>query len=312
MADLFVTPPRTDDMQDRWRQRISELLNQSAYGGYQKTPTPLKNATSVAVPTGTITSGDVTSTFFKDQVYLTVQEADGGGGNEKFDIQFSFTGLVNQPETMDFLGYYEGNPGHNVFLYIYDFVGAGWDRVTGASTDFPSASAEYQLSFALPTDTKYISSGEVRLRIYHDSAPSSAHFMYIDNIDVTEPTYYITVPGAYTDFTNVTAYPNKGITIDAALGTATIIQTGNYEVTVTTCFSGDAAHYELGLFVNGTKVKDMWDRDISVAGDVGSAAGRYNAKFDAGDVLKAAFTADSTGAHITIFDATMNIRQNQI
>jgi len=312
MADLFVTPPRADDQVDRWRQRISELLNQSAYGGFEKHPGPKMTAASVTVPTGTITSGTVADTFYKDQVYLTVQEAAGGGGNERFDIQFSFTGLVNPPEIMSFLGYYEGNTGHDVFLYIWDFVGSAWDRVTAAGTDFPSTSAEYALTFNLPTDAKYLSGGEVILRIYHSSAPSSSHFMYIDYIAVEEPTYYVVMAGSYVDVTDVTAYPNKGVSINETTGEVTILQTGNYEMSITTCFSGDVAAYELGLFVNDVEVKDVWDRDIGTIGQVGSAAGRYNAKFEKDDVIKLAFTADKDDAHVSLYDLTLNITQKQI
>jgi len=310
--DLFVTPPKAFNNIDRWRQRISELLNQSAYGGFEKHPGPKMTAASVTVPTGTITSGTVADTYTKNQVYLTVQEENGGGTGERFDIQFSFTGLVNPPEIMSFLGYYEGNTGHGVFLYIWDFVGSAWDRVTVAGTDFPSTSAEYSLTFNLPTDAKYISAGEVRLRIYHSSAPNKTHFMYVDYISIEEPTYYVVTAGSYTDVTNITAYPNKGVTINEATGEITILQTGNYELSVTSCFAGDIASYELGLFINDSEVKDLWDRDITALGVIGSSSGRYNAKLEAGDVIKLAFTADKDDAHISLYDLTLNITQKQI
>jgi len=253
-------------------------------------------ADSVSVTDGTITDGDVTSTYIVDQSYLTVNESG------KFDIQFSFTGLTNMPAQCLFEGWYEGNPAHVVWLYIWDFNLSAWERVTAETTDFPSATEDYSLQFNLPDGEDYLSAGECRLRIYHDSNAVGSHNMYIDYIGVIQETITLDVPGTYYPMTDFTLNAKSSdIVVDASAGTVTIPANGDYKIDDSASFNASVdSKIELSLFVNGVKLATSWRRHMNITGDVGSASSSAIRTLLAGDILSWRFTSDTPLAYVSI------------
>lgn len=312
MADFFATPPRSDDQLDRWRQRITRIVNQLTYSGYKTTESPRVFASSVSIVAGNLEAGTLADTETINQVYYQIGENDGGGGGARFDVQFTFTGITGRPQVLAFEGRYQGNVGHNVLLYIWNFNTTTWDRVTSDATDFPSSTSDYFLSFALPESDDYFSGGESRIRVYHSSAPAAAHNMYFDYLALRQASYFVETAGAYTDITSVSALPTVGHLVDETNGTVTVGQTGNYITRFTCCFSGDAGDVTFAIFKNGSKLMDMCSRTLTDDTQIGSASGTYADEFAAGDVLKLAITSNTSDVHISVFDLFFTIQQNPI
>lgn len=160
---------------------------------------PTHTAASYTEVSGaTIAAGDVTSTRTVNQTYLQVEE------DQKFDIQFTFTGLLGYPSKCEFVGRYLGNPAHDVWLYIWNYSGTpAWERLTAAAQDFTSSATDESLHFDLPNTADYVSSGECKLRIYHNSTAVGSHDMYIDYIDVAEATLELPTAGTAAQITGL-------------------------------------------------------------------------------------------------------------
>lgn len=249
----------------------------------------------VEVSGATIAAGTVVDTRTVNQTYLQVEE------DQKFDIQFTFVGLTGQPAKCDFVGRYEGNPAHDVWLYIWDYNLTVWTRVTAAANDFPSGTEDYSLAFDLPVSPDYTSGGEVELRIYHNSVAVAAHDMYIDYINVVEQTIALAMAGTAYQITGLTASTNTpGMTVNGAAGTITMLEDGDYDVLSTISFLGtEDAVFTLYLYIDGVEDRTLWERQLGSAGDVGSASGSELVTLTAGEVLSFRFVSDVDDAFLS-------------
>lgn len=263
---------------------------------------PTKTAASVSVVGGQIISGTVADTRTINQTYLQVDESDGAGGGEKQDIQYTFTGLTGHLTMCDFIGRYQGNAGHALWLYVWNYSGTpAWDRVTAASTDFAHSTTDYSLKFILPHGTEYVSGGTAKLRIYHNTAPSAAHNFYTDYISVTQETVALDTAGTTVQMSGFTLTASNQMTTNASAGSITIPAAGDYLHNSTISFSGLAnSKITLDLVVDGTKAFTIWRRKLGSTGDVGSAASSAIRTFATGEVVTWDFSADINSCYVSI------------
>jgi hypothetical protein len=267
------------------------------YAGLLFDTIPLQTANSYTEVSGaTIAAGDVTSTRTINQTYLQVEE------DQKFDIQFTFTGVTGYPAHCSFTGRYTGNPAHEVWLYIWNYTGTpAWERVTAAANDFVSSATDESLEFILPNSADYISSGEVKLRIYHNSNNVSSHDMYIDYIDVLAATIELPTPGTAVAMTGFTDGGFQNMTIDSSAGTITVSTDGDYQLGHYCSFSGTAmAEITLDLYKNGSKLVTLFQRRLNSLGDVGSGSSDAIRTCTAGDVFSYRFHSDTPSSYISI------------
>lgn len=269
---------------------------QPTYGCLLFDTTPEQTAASYTEVSGaTIVTGTVADTRTINQTYLQVEE------DEKFDIQFTFANITNNPVKCSFNGRYEGNPAHNVFLYIWNYDTSAWDRVTAAGTDFPSSSTDYALEFNLPVSADYMSGGNAKLRIYHDSAKSPTHDIYIDYIDLLQQTVDLPTSGTAVAMTGFTDGPSNNMTIDGAAGTITMDVDGDYLLGHYASFSGlEIEKVSLELFVNAAKIVTLFQRKLNSTGDVGSASSDAIRTFSAGDVLSYRWVSNVPNSYISV------------
>jgi hypothetical protein len=276
--------------------RITRAV-QPTYGCLLFDTDPVITADSYTEVSGaTIAAGTVADTRTINQTYLQVEE------DEKFDIQFTFTGVTGHPATCNFTGRYQGNAGHNVFLYIWNYSGTpAWDRVTAAVQDFSHTTTDEALVFVLPNSADYLSGGECKLRIFHDSSKSAVHDMYIDYIDVTGETVALPTAGTAVAMTGFTDGPSKNTTIDGAAGTITIDAAGDYLLGHYASFSGMAfSTIDLHLHVNGAMLVLLFRRRLNSLGDVGSASSDAIRTLAAGDVLSYRWKSNTPDDYVLV------------
>jgi hypothetical protein len=266
-----------------------------SYGALLYDTEPVQTADSVSLVAGTLTSGTVADTRTINQTYYQVQETD------KFDIQFTFTGITNRPAKCVFSGRYEGNPAHDVWLYVWNYDTTAWDRVTAEANDFPSSSTDSSSEFNLPTGTDYFSGGECKLRIYHNSVAVSSHYMYVDFIEVITETVALPTAGTAVAMTGFTDGPSNHMTIDGSAGTITIDGPGDYLLGHYCSFSGNALEQiTLYLYKNGALLVTLFRRRLNSTGDVGSASSDAIRSCVAGDVLSYRFVSDTPSSYISV------------
>ena len=267
----------------------------TSYGGLRVTADSVILANSVTLNAGTLVTGSIASVQTIDQTYYQVQET------VKFDIEFSFTGMSGVPVDVEVVGRYDGNPAHDVFIYVWDFNASGWDRITVAVNDFPSSAVEGSFKFQITPDPNYLSGGEARIRIYHDSVAISSHDMYIDYIEVTESTLAMPMAGTAYQLTGMTAENSNNMTISGANGTITIDQDGDYQFVGAISFSGQSnALIEGHLYIDDVESGTAFKRRLGATGDVGSAAGCSIIPLVSGNVLTFYFNSDLDDSFISI------------
>lgn len=274
------------------------------YGGLQRENGAEALANSVSLVAGTLTSGTVASTQSVNQTYYQVQET------APFDIQFTFTGLTGTPVECDVVGRYTGNPAHDVLIYIWNYDTTAWVRITASAKDFPSSATDDSYQFIITPNTDYISGGEAKIRIFHDSAAVSSHYMYIDFIEIRQSSLDMANAGTDYQLTGLTALPSNQMTLDGPNGTVTIVEDGDYDFMGSISFSGTANTLIEGkLFVNDVYAGSSFHRRLGATGDVGSAAGGSILSLSASDVLKFYFRSDMDNSHITIDQMAVKLKK---
>ena len=261
-------------------------------------------ANSITLVAGTNTSGTVADVQTVNQTYYTVQET------AKFDIQFSFTGMPSVPRIVNVVGYYEGNPAHNVWIYAYNFTTTTWDRLTTAAQDFPDTTEDEAYAFEFPTDSSdYLSGAETRIRIYHDSAAVSSHYMYVDYIQIQAESINMTTPGTFYSATNLSEGVEYETTLNGTNGTITINRLGIYDIAAQVSFTGmSGATIDCHIFVDGVKVDKLgFTRTISSGSAYGSASicGKY--EFSGTEVVTIRAESDMPSTWISIDQLNLSV-----
>lgn len=142
-------------------------------------------ASSYNVTTGTHISGAASDTETDNGTYLQIEET---VGSPCLDFDLTWSGLPNNgvwyPDKVFVNGYYDGNPAHDVFIYMWNYDTTAWVRLTAAAQDFPDDSSDQDYTFDVPTvnTEDYFSSGAAKVRINHTSSGSAGHDFYLDQI----------------------------------------------------------------------------------------------------------------------------------
>ena len=146
-------------------------------------------AASVNVTANAIIAGSVTDTYTDNGTHLQIDESVGAAPCLDFDFTWSGLPTNYYPEKVTLNGYYDGNPAHDVFIYMWNYDTTAWDRLTADAQDFPDAAADDDYEFDVPTvDTEnYFDSGAAKVRINHTSNGTAGHDFYVDQILLTRP-----------------------------------------------------------------------------------------------------------------------------
>ena len=144
---------------------------------------------SVDVLAGTAVGQDWKEVYHDDANVYELTEVTATPG---YEIVFNFDRFrvdddrVNTLK-LDFLGWYEGNPAHNVKLYIYNWITEAWVALTSADDDFVDNTAEQTLTFYKETAPGFSSglNGRVLIKIKHDSPGSAGHLLTINQLKLS-------------------------------------------------------------------------------------------------------------------------------
>jgi len=261
-------------------------------------------ADSVNVVDGTVSSGSVVDTRTLNEVYLVVNESG------KFEIEFSFSGLVGIPAVLIFAGRYEGNPSHDVFLEQWNYDSSTWVRTTAALNDFPSAASDYNLSFNLIRSADYLSGGAAKVRFRHDTAAVGSHDFFTDLVCVAESNLELVAKGVSYKLGNFEEGLSRNVTVDAAAGTYEIVKDGEYRISSFLSFEGTSdATFVGAVYVDGVEARKIWDRKIDSDNDLGSSSGNAKLDLSAGEVVDLRVSCDVDDAFVTIHSGAFSIEQ---
>lgn len=129
---------------------------------------------------GSVVSGTITNTQAADDSRLVLAETSGTPG---FEYSFSFLNVPSTARSVEFEGYYSGNAAHIVKFYQWNFTGSSWAALTGNTRDLVDAASDQHFHAPLLGVTgDYISGGEIRIGIKHDSAGNITHQLLVDEI----------------------------------------------------------------------------------------------------------------------------------
>lgn len=282
-----------------------------AYASIELASADNKTATSVAVANGTITTGTITNTLTVDGTYLEVNES----GQFLIDFTFSGLGTRGPPAIVDIVGRYEGNPGHNVKLQAWNYVGLTWDDFTGDAQDFPSAATDSDFRFAFPDLTSYSSGGQAIVRINHTSAATGTHDFFIDKISVDQASVQMPQAGTYYLINGITEGRSADATVDEDAGSITIGTTGDYMSSLSSSFSGESnggsgVDYHMHVFLNGAnRHANGFARSISSSTDIGSGHGNGIMHLTAGDILTIKVSAEVDDAFVSLRHLNFSIHR---
>lgn len=142
---------------------------------------PWYQPNSMVINYGSLGCGGIANLYQADNNIMQVDEAIGSAPG--FNIEFTFITVPEGLKTVNIVGYYDGNPAHNVKIYIYNYGILDWEAFTADIRDFPSASSLQTYQFTMPSPySNYISGGQVRIRIRHITTGSAGHYMFFDHV----------------------------------------------------------------------------------------------------------------------------------
>jgi len=276
----------------------------AAYGCITIENDSLVVADSVLLPAdaGAIASGTVVSTQILDGTDLVIKESDESDSPaQKFDVQFTFSGITGNPVICLFTGRYQGNAAHDVWLYQWNYDTTAWVRVTAASDDFIHSTVDESLVFTLNHTADYVSAGEAKLRIYHNSNAVLTHRLYIDYIAIVSETLTLPVAGTKYKIVGLNDSPSHNLVVNGTAGSVTLQSNGDYEHSITSSFRGKGGStVTCVLFVNGIETVHLFHRKLNDAGDVGSAGQSAIRAFSAGDILDWRFSSDLNDSFMSV------------
>ena len=148
------------------------------------------NPNRINVVVGTAVDDDHLSTYHDDANIVEVTELTSDPG---FTVDFYFDKFVVTDYYANFLklyirGWYDGNPAHDVKVYIYNWITESWDAFTDdpadPDADIPdgAAEAEYTLYGKPEAGWQDGINGDIIIRINHDSSGSAGHDLYVNEM----------------------------------------------------------------------------------------------------------------------------------
>jgi len=237
-----------------------------AYACYSIGTDPLVTASSVTVTNGTIESGTVTNTWEADGSYFVV------GESGQFDIHWVHTNILGFPAQIQWEGYYDGNPSHEISLSIWDYYAGTWDEIEADA--FPvSDGSEFTVTYNVPTpQTNYVVDGVATTRMYHTSSAVGSHDFATDYYFVLDA--QVQLPSADTYYA-ISALSVCGETKRINTNTMNFTNEvgGMYFLTIGGTGTGSTnTVFEGRIFTNSVATDIFFKRTINVAGDIGNAS----------------------------------------
>lgn len=110
----------------------------------------------------------------------------GGGQGIRVEISFA-AGVGELPVSLNVWARYAGGAGHSINVYMYDYVGVGWELVGS----IPNGAAIQNYSF--PTHINHINgSGQMQVMFHHnDGTGVAAHALHLDKVEVENQTVVV-------------------------------------------------------------------------------------------------------------------------
>lgn len=139
------------------------------------------------VSVGTIDSGSRTDLRYDNDVELVINEV---AATPAFVVDLTFKRMLPPDNAKRFKiiikGWYDGNAGHDVKLYAWNFDTEAWDPVTSDAKDLPDATEEETYTFYLEGHfdgmPQWGHDGKAIIRISHDSAGNVNHDLHLDQV----------------------------------------------------------------------------------------------------------------------------------
>jgi hypothetical protein len=136
------------------------------------------NLTEIGVTVGTLDAGNLASTYFIDGNMFNVSEVVGAPGMQ---ISANVTGIDSNAESVWVLIYalYDGNLNHDFDIEVWNFTGSAWvedDHIL----DGVALSWTNSTIYAIRIPDEFLSGGEIRIRLDHETAGNINHDLYID------------------------------------------------------------------------------------------------------------------------------------
>lgn len=143
-------------------------------------------ANRVEVIAGTAVGQDWKDTFHDDAAIYVLTEVTATPGFEciwhfnRFRVSTEFANTFK----LEVVGYYEGNPAHDVKIYIYNWVTGAWDAFTSEDGDFESRADETTYTFYkdFGVGMQEFLNGPVLIKIKHDSNGAAGHHLHINRM----------------------------------------------------------------------------------------------------------------------------------
>lgn len=296
-----VTTDGTGDLYTNGTSLTDELeIIKPAYACYSFVASPLITADTVDVIDGTIESGTVTNTRVADGSYLIV------GESGRFDVRFAHTNFAGFPAKIDFTGYYDGNPAHEIDLYLWDWTDSTWDLVQAdAIPDTSGADVNYEYAVPSP-QTNYVSGGVATSRWYHSESVIASHDFAIDytaviDAQVSFPTanaFVVVSPLSVCDETKRVDTNTMNFTNQLA-GVYEMFIGGSGTGTTNTTFTG-------AIFTNDVQTSIFFKRTIGDAStaiqESGNASDCAQIRIPAQTTISFRLAADRAGAWASFFN----------
>lgn len=269
-----------------------------AFGDIFRGSSSIHIANTVIVTDGTIVTGEVTDTSFINQMYLQIQESNS------WKADFSFINLIEPPQTIKIVGRYVGSSAHNVKVKAWNFTLAQWDDVSADAQDIPNTgSTDVIYDFTFPSiSADYISSGESRVQIDHESNSVPTHNMYIDYIHITESSIEMPTAGTFVLIDSHENGESENVTLDGANGTITVKLPGIYRVGFHISFSGSTNRlFDMCVFTNDVQdTKIGASRSTTNLTDVGSLSSAGFVQLSTDDELDIRIKSDTDDSNVSI------------
>lgn len=139
-------------------------------------------ADAITVVEGTYVAGNLASIQSLDTSVYEIDE-DNGTPCLVTDIDFESVDII--PATINFYGFYDGNPAHDINVDIYNHDTSSWVTL-GQIPDDPTQTITEMNFIITGTKTDYIdSSGDINVRLDHTQNGIASHGLHIDYITIT-------------------------------------------------------------------------------------------------------------------------------
>lgn len=126
---------------------------------------------------GTNSGGTFSDLAAHDEVYMVTTEdiADG----LEIEIVRNASPIALTPSVLRIIGYYSGDPGHSMFVNIYNYLTSSYNTIGQMLVRVDA----FDYSFPLTSDNQNVLTGEMKIQLVHDGTPFDAgDILYLDQV----------------------------------------------------------------------------------------------------------------------------------